>query len=75
MNLERRVVALEMALRVEEPPLPGFCPIQQEGETESEFKVRIAAIHSDHPGHKVIPLFVIDGSKVAKSDECNGERS
>lgn len=75
MDLEKRVVALEMALHVEEPPLPYFCPIQQERETESDFQERIAAIRSEHPGHKVIPLFVIDGRLPAGLDECNGKQS
>ena len=60
-EIEKRVAALEGVNRDNEPLLKGFCPIQQEGETNEEFRARLTEIRAANPGHKVIPFFVVDG--------------
>jgi hypothetical protein len=59
--IEKRLAALEAARHAEYPPLPGFCPMQQEGETDEEFRWRVVEIRAANPGRKVIPFFVVDG--------------
>lgn len=60
-QIEKRVAALEGARDAGELPLPGFCPIQEWGESEDDFMRRVEEIRAANPGHRVIPLFVIDG--------------
>jgi hypothetical protein len=60
--LEKRVAALEATRQGGEALLPGFCPIQEDGETDDAFRERVTEIRAANPGHKVIPMFVIDGS-------------
>lgn len=60
-KIEKRIAALEKGRSDGEPLLEGFCPMQQEGETDEEFRGRVAEIRAAHPGHKVIPFYVVDG--------------
>lgn len=60
-QIEKRIAALEGARSDGAVPLAGFCPIQEQGESEDDFTQRIDEIRAANPECRVIPLFVVDG--------------